>query len=208
MLSKEGAPITAGNSFKMKHVVLIIFGLMTLYVLLTRDLTLLDPHSFLRQRYAPIPLLMMIHGIPGALALFLGYFQFSDRIRKRYLQVHRVMGRIYVVSVLISAPVSILVSLYLGTPTLLMASIIQSIGWIVTTGTGLYCIRTHNIQQHREWMTRSYPFAMVFVFVRTITAIPAVNHMGQLGVITTVWSVLATACFLPSFIIAWQGLAE
>jgi hypothetical protein len=56
-------------------------------------------------------------------------------------------------------------------------------------------------------MMRSYPFAMVFVVVRAIVAIPAIARMGELGIATVVWSVIATACFLPSFVIAWQALA-
>jgi len=185
----------------------VVFGLMTLYVLATRDRTLLDSHSFLRQRYAAIPWLMLAHGIPGALALFLGVFQFSSRLRQRYPKVHRVMGRIYVGCVVISAPVAIAVGLSLPIMTLLLANVIQAFGWLTTTATALYCVRTGRIQQHREWMMRSYPFAMVFVVVRAILAIPAIARMGQLGIVTAVWSVIATACFLPSFVIAWQALA-
>jgi len=185
----------------------VVFGLMTLYVLATRDRTLLDSHSFLRQRYAAIPWLMLAHGIPGALALFLGVFQFSSRLRQRYPKVHRVMGRIYVGCVVISAPVAIAVGLSLPIMTLLLANVIQAFGWLTTTATALYCVRTGRIQQHREWMMRSYPFAMVFVVVRAILAIPAIARMGQLGIVTVVWSVIATACFLPSFVIAWQALA-
>ena len=180
---------------------------MTLFVLLTRDLTLLDSHSFLRQRYEAIPWLMLAHGVPGALALLLGAFQFSSRLRARYLQVHRVMGRIYVGCVAISAPVAVAVAIALPIPTLLMAASIQAMGWVVTTATGLYCVRTGRIQQHREWMMRSYPFAAVFVVVRVLVAIPAIARMGELGLATVVWSVIATACFLPSFVIAWQALA-
>jgi len=180
---------------------------MTLFVLLTRDRTLLDAHSFLRQRYAPIPWLMLAHGVPGALALFLGVFQFSSRLRRRYLQLHRVMGRIYVGSVAISAPVAIVVSISLPIPTLTMASVIQAVGWLMTTATALYCVRTGRIQQHREWMMRSYPFAAMFVVVRVILAIPAIERTGPLGIASVVWSVLAFACFLPSFVIAWQALA-
>jgi len=167
----------------------------------------LDRTSFLRQRYAVIPWLMLAHGIPGALALLLGVFQFSSRLRYRYLQLHRVMGRIYVGCVAISAPVAIAVSISLPTITLTMASVIQASGWLVTTATGLYCVRTGRIQQHREWMMRSYPFAMVFIVVRAIVAIPVIARMGELGLATVVWSVIATACFLPSFVIAWQALA-
>ena len=184
----------------------VVFGLMTVFVVATRDRTLLDSHSFLRQRYAVIPWLMLAHGVPGALALVLGLFQFSSRLRQRYLQLHRVMGRIYVGCVVISAPSAVAVSFALPHVTLTMASVIQSVGWILTTATGLYCVRTGRIQQHREWMMRSYPFAMVFIVVRTIGAIPAIAR-AQFGGVTVVWSVIATACFLPSFVIAWQALA-
>jgi len=181
---------------------------MTAFVLITRDLTLLDAHSFLRQRYAPIHWLMVAHGVPGALALFLGVFQFSSRLRERYLQVHRVMGRIYVGSVFIAAPMALVVSHVLYVPSLFMASLIQAFGWMAATATALYCVRTGRIQQHREWMMRGYPFAAVFVVVRVLVAIPAIARMGEMGLIVAVWSVIATACFLPSFVIAWHSLAE
>src|SRR3974390_1631691 len=96
-------PVSRGYSFSAKHAMWVLFGLMMLFVFATRERTLLDASSFLRQRYAPIPWLMVLHGVPGALALFLGVFQFSSRLRQRYLNVHRVMGRIYAGSVLIAA---------------------------------------------------------------------------------------------------------
>lgn len=203
------APATAArsSSLKTKHVMLVIFGLMTLFVFSTRDAQLLDANSPLRQRYAPIPLMMLAHGVPGALALILGVFQFSSRLRQRYLQVHRVMGRIYIACVAISAPVAVAVAVALPIPSLTPAATIQALGWMVCTATALYCVRTGQIQQHREWMVRGYAFAAVFVVVRVVLAIPAVDRMGLLGVQTTVWTVLATACFLPSFVIAWQSLA-
>ena len=195
------------KSLQARHVVLAVFALVTLYVLITRDLALLDSHSLMRQRYAVIPWLMLAHGIPGALALVLGFFQFSSRIRQRYLPLHRIMGRVYVGCVAISAPAAVIVAHRLPHPTLSMASVIQAFGRLATTATGLYCVRTGRIQQHREWMIRSYPFAMVFVVVRVINSIPAVAAAGPLAGATTVWSVIATACFLPSFVIAWQNLA-
>lgn len=196
---------SAGNH--AKHLLFVVFIAMTVFVAVTRDRTILDPHSFLHQRYAPIPWLMVAHGVPGAIALILGIFQFSSRLRQRFLQAHRIMGRIYVGCVLISAPVAVYVSTILVIPTLTLASAIQAFGWIAATLTALYCVRTGKIQQHREWMMRSYPFAMVFVVVRAIVAIPAINNMGLLGIETVVWSVIATACFLPSFLIEWQRLA-
>jgi uncharacterized membrane protein len=185
----------------------IVFGLMALFVLIQRDLQLLDANSFLRQRYARVALLALLHGVPGALALFIAPFQFSNRLRARHLQLHRVMGRLYVGSAIISSLVSVPFSVILDNPvTLDVASGVQATGWILATLTALYCIRTGKIQQHREWMMRSYPFAMVFVVVRVIIAIPAVARTGLEGISVTVWTVIAVACFLPSFLIAWQGV--
>src|SRR4030081_1808405 len=124
------ATVTRRNAFQAKHAMWIVFGLMTVFVVVTRDRTLLDHKSFLRQRYAAIPWLMFAHGIPGALALLLGAFQFSSRLRQRNLQLHRVMGRIYVGCVAISAPAAIAVAISLPTITLGMASVVQSICWL------------------------------------------------------------------------------
>lgn len=195
------------RAFQSKYIIFLAFAAMIVIVWITRDRFLLAPNSFLRQRYAPIAPLMFLHGIPGVLALFLGIFQFSNRLRARFLQVHRVMGRIYVGCVAIAAPAAVVVAIKLPIPTLAAASMIQALGWILTTGTALYCIRTGRISQHREWMMRSYPFAAVFIVVRAIIAIPAVASAGMLGLAEVVWSVIAVACFLPSFLIAWQHLA-
>lgn len=201
------ASVAPKNPIQTKHMLWVVFVLMALFVLLTRERSLLDPSSFLRQRYAPVPWLMFLHGIPAALALVLGIFQFSTRLRQRHLQVHRVMGRIYVASMIIGAPAAVVVALKLPIPSLFMASLVQSGGWIIATATALYCVRTGKIQQHKEWMMRGYPFAMAFVVNRTILSIPAVQAMGVFGVITVVWSTNAVACFLPSYLIAWQALA-
>ncbi len=206
-----GSPAATGQrsrSIQLKYVIFLLFAAMIAIVWITRDRFLLQPGSFLRQRYSPVAPLMFLHGIPGALALFLGIFQFSSRIRRRYLQVHRVMGRIYVGSVALAAPAAVIIANKLPIPTLMMASVIQALGWVVATGTALYCVRTGRIAQHREWMIRSYPFAAVFVVVRVIIVIPAVARAGALGLAETVWSTIAVACFLPSFLISWQHLAS
>lgn len=206
-MAAPATPVRRGRSIQAKHMMLLVFAVMMVIVWITRDHLLLVPNSILRQRYSPVALLMFLHGIPGAIALFLGIFQFSSRLRARHLTLHRVMGRVYVGCVAIAAPVAVIVAIKLPIPTLTMASVIQATGWIVATGTALYCVRTGRIQQHREWMMRSYPFAAVFVFVRVVIAIPAVAAAGAIGLAEVVWSMIAIACFLPSFLIEWQHLA-
>lgn len=194
------------RSIQPKHVAFVVLALLGLLVLYQRDLQLLHAGSFLRQRYVGIGWLLLPHGIFGALALFIAPFQFSSRLRQRHIRVHRIMGRLYVFCVAVAAPVSIPVAVILGPPVLVMAATTQAVGWIVTTATAFYCVRTGRIQQHREWMMRSYPFAVVFVVVRAVLAIPAIGRMGEVGFVSVVWSVIAAACFLPSFLIAWNDV--
>jgi hypothetical protein len=78
----------------------------------------------------------------------------------------------------------------------------------VTTALGVYCVRRGDIRQHREWMTRSYPFAMVFVVARAVLAIPSVRAMGEPAFVSVVWSCVALACFVPSLIISWPTLSK
>ena len=194
------------RSIQLKHVAFVVLALLGLLVLYQRELQLLHAGSFLRQRYVGIGWLIVPHGIFGALALFIAPFQFSSRLRQRHIRVHRFMGRLYICCVAIAAPVSIPVAVILGPSVLVMAATTQAVGWIVTTATAFYCVRTGRIQQHREWMMRSYPFAVVFIVVRAILAIPAIERMGEVGFVSVVWSVIAAACFLPSFLIAWNDV--
>ncbi len=206
MSTATAAAPARARSIQARYVALAIYVLMGLVAVYHRDLQLLDPNSFLRQRYARVPWWILFHGAFGALALILGVFQFFDRLRQRHLQVHRIMGRLYVAGVAMAAPAAIPVAIILGPPALVMAAVIQASGWVLTTAIALYCVRTGRIQQHREWMMRSYPFAMVFVVVRAILAIPAIERMGELGLVSVVWSAIATACFLPSFLIGCRAV--
>ena len=189
---------------RAKHIFFAAFGLMTLFVFYLYEVPFLDSRAPVWQHIEPVKWLMLPHGIAGALALLLAPFQFSTRLRKRSLRLHRILGRLYVAGVAVAAPAAIPIAIILGPPSLVMAAIIQSGAWLLTTAIAMYCVRTGDIRQHQEWMTRSYPFAMVFVFARAILAVPAVRAMGDVAFVSVVWSLLAAACFIPSLVINWQ----
>jgi hypothetical protein len=43
--------------------------------------------------------------------------------------------------------------------------------WLVTTLVAWYCIRIGRKEQHRQWMTRSFAVALVFLEVRVIAGL-------------------------------------
>lgn len=191
--------------FGIKPIAYVVFVLMAILVFFGRDIQLFQAGSELRQRYAHIPWWMLAHGVFGAMALFIGPFQFAERFRRNHLSVHRLMGRLYVVGAIVSSLTAVPIAIILGPPELIPAATIQSIGWMSTTLIALYCIRTGRVAEHREWMIRSFPFAMVFLVARVLLAVPPIGGLGLLGLIVVVWSTIALAAFLPSVVIALRA---
>ena len=191
---------------KLKLVFFLVFGALTLFVTYMKNQGFFDPASPVAQHFAPGLGFLIAHGFFGALAMALGALQFSNRLRARYLTLHRTLGYVYIVSVFIAAPMAIMLSTRIGTASLLAATIVQALGWMITTAIALYCVRNGNLVQHRRWMIRSYPFAMVFTVARLIIPIPPILAMGDAGVEIVVWSVIAAAAFLPSIFLDWRTL--
>jgi uncharacterized membrane protein len=191
---------------KLKLVFFLVFGALTLFVIYMKNPGFFDPTSPVAQHFAPGLGFLLVHGFFGALALALGALQFSNRLRARYLPWHRKLGYVYVVSVFIAAPMAIVFATKVGTASLLAASIVQALGWMICTAIALYCVRNGNLVQHRRWMIRSYPFAMVFTVARLIVPIPPILAMGDAGTEIVVWSVIAAAAFLPSIFLDGRAL--
>jgi uncharacterized membrane protein len=170
-----------------------------------KNARIFDPTSEIAQHFAPIKWYLVPHAFFGILAIVLGVFQFSNRLRARYLKVHRMFGYVYVASVFIAAPLGIPMTMRFG-PSLTAASSMQAFGWMLTTAIALYCVRHGNVTQHRRWMIRSYPFAMVFTVARLIIPIPPVLRLGVPGIETVVWTVIVLAAILPNVLLDWRAI--
>ena len=190
----------------LKLVFFAIFFLLSISVIYMKNAHIFDPSSEIARHFAPVKWYLIPHAFFGALALLLGAFQFSNRLRAKYLKVHRILGYLYVVSVFISAPFAIPVAKRIDSLSLVAASGVQSFGWMVTTALALYCIRHGNVSQHRRWMLRSYPFAMVFTVARLLIPIPFILHQGLPGIEMVVWTTIALAAFLPNILLDWRAI--
>ena len=183
------------------------FVLITIFVVVAKNGRIMDPTSPIAHHFAPARLYLIPHAIFATIALTLGIFQFSNRLRARYLPAHRALGYIYTVCAVISAPTGILVAMTIGPPELLMASVTQSFGWLFTLGIALYCVKTGNIAEHRRWMIRSYPFAAVFSIARLFVPLGIKVWGEPLGIVQVVWTTIAMAAFLPSVFLEWPKIA-
>jgi uncharacterized membrane protein len=172
------APTAARSRFKT--VLWIGLGFTTLFVFITSEVLLVADypmyHAYRLQVISDRHLLIP-HTLAGIFALLIGPVNFSSRIRQHHLQLHRVLGRIYVISVFIGAATG--VTLAAGRPGLPGTSI-QAAAWIICTTAALITARNRQIVEHRQWMVRSYAVTFTFVSTRVLNLWPRYwNHLGD-----------------------------
>lgn len=172
------APGSADSRFKT--ILWVSLGTTVLFVFITSELLLITDypmyHAYRLQVIADRHLLIP-HTLAGTLALLVGPINFSSRIRQRHLQLHRVLGRIYIISVFIGSFTGI--ALARGRPGLPGTSM-QAAAWMICTTAALITARNRQITQHRQWMTRSYAVTFTFVSSRVLNLWPRYwSHLGD-----------------------------
>ena len=200
------APSVVPKGSRAKVIFFVVFLLATAFVTFGKNRGVFNPADPMRQHYEPGMSWLIPHAGFAALALLMGIFQFSNRMRARYLGTHRKLGYAYVMCVFIGAPISIPLAVKTGTPVLIAATVLQTLGWVTCTAIALYCIRRGNIPEHRRWMIRGYPFAMIFTVARMIIPLPPVQALGMTGVEIVVWTTVALAALLPSIFLDWAAI--
>ena len=197
------APLAPSSSrSRFKTVLWIFLGLITLFVFITSEVLLVTDypmyHAYRLQVIADRQLLIP-HTLCGVIALVAGPLQFSSRFRQRHLKFHRLLGRIYVVSVFIGAFTGI--ALAAGRPGLPGTSM-QAAAWMVCTTAAFITARNRQIVQHRQWMARSYAVTFTFVSSRVLNLWPRYwSHLGD-----TFAAVGVIAFTLASLLIVDLGL--
>ena len=145
-----------------------------------------------------------------ACALLLGPMQFSDRLRQRFTKLHRVVGRIYVAGVFTAGPLGFYLQFFqerTGAPrSFSMAALVDASLWMITTGIALAFILRGNVNLHRQWMTRSFAVAIVFLEVRVILGVTGWENLGERATEATVWGCVAFSILAADIVLQWQEL--
>ena len=138
---------------------------------------LLDPAVL--TRYGTRRGWLLAHVAAGGVALLTGPIQLWLGIANRARHVHRRLGVAYVTAVAIGS----LAAFYLAAHTTLgwgFGAGISGLGiaWLLTTILALVAVRRHSIEQHREWMIRSYVVTFAFVTFRAMWAVLQAADVG------------------------------
>ena len=193
--------------FRAKNLLFACVALMAVYVIRHNEHFLVDRSDPFWRHIETFKWWLLAHGLAGACALILAPLQFSDRLRLRLTKMHRIVGRIYITGVFILAPLGAYIE-YMeerigGTRSETIATGVFAILLMSTTSIALFFILNRKIQQHRQWMTRSYAVALVFFEVRAIGGIFRLDD-NVAASDTTFWICLVLAIPLADLILQLQ----
>ena len=193
-----------------KYLLFAAIGLMLVYVIPHDESFLVHPKDPMWQHYEPFKWWLLPHGIAGACSLLLGPMQFSDRLRQRFRKLHRAVGRIYVTGVFVAAPLGVYIQYFqerMGDPrSFSIAAAVDATLWMTTTAIAMVFILKGKVQEHRQWMTRSFAVALVFLEGRVIGGVTGWENLDTKANETIVWACLAFSILAADLVLQWEQL--
>lgn len=111
------------------------------------------------------------HVLAAGLILVLGLFQLNTKLSLRWKNLHRFLGKCYAYGILFfAAPGGLVMSFFISRgPWVLSSFIFQTICWFGFTALAIKYIRLKQINEHRNWMWRSYAITFAAVSLRLYT---------------------------------------
>jgi hypothetical protein len=193
-----------------KYVVFSVIAVASIYVLYHNERFLVEPDNPIWKHYESFKWWLLPHGVFGAIVLLFAPFQFSERVRQRFIKAHRVMGRLYVIGAFILAPLGAYIQYHqeqFGAPrSFTILGIIDAIMLFSATALAFLFAYKRKIAAHRQWATRSYAIALVFIAARFVMGTTGWEALGVEIVQAIIWSCLALSVVLADISIHWKEI--
>jgi len=110
---------------------------------------------------------LLLHIAGGMLAVLAGPVQLWLGLSDRRMDVHRRLGLTYIAGVTVGAIGAVALAVQTPFGWVFGAGLLSlAAAWVITTGLAFASIRRSLIQQHKEWMIRSYVVTFAFVTFR------------------------------------------
>lgn len=153
---------------------------------------------------------LFFHISSGITAMLIGPFQFWKKFRNRYIKIHRLLGRIYLIAILTGT----ISATYLAWTSGYKISFSWAFGlealafvWITTALMACISVRKRRMIQHREWMIRSYVVTLGFFFFRIFnnsvfikSIMPEFKERG----VTIIWFCWAIPLLITEIVLSWK----
>ena len=141
---------------------------------------MLDPEAL--ARYSPRRGWLLLHIAGGAVALLTGPLQLWLGLTRRSMPAHRRLGLAYVTSVGIGAVAAFYLAAHTDLGWVFGAGLTGlGIAWVATTTLAVTAVRRRMIDQHQQWMIRSYVVTFAFVTFRAMVGVLQASGIGTLN---------------------------
>lgn len=141
-----------------------------------------------------------LHITFGGIALLIGWLQFSKKLRRKYLNTHRWIGKIYIISVLISGIPGFYIALHAtGGLSPKLGFGIGAIVWVILTYLGYSTVRKGKIEAHKKFMMYSYAGTFGAVTLRLWLPLLIVI----LGNFIDAYRIVAWLSWIPNLIVVY-----
>jgi uncharacterized membrane protein len=157
------------------------------------------PPDFAASLLARHPVGTLLHFACSPVALVAGALQVNRAIRTRHLVLHRWLGRLYVLAVLLGGASGLSMAPQAqGGPVSAWGFGLLAVLWLLSTVLGFLAMRRGDRTAHRNWMLRSYALTMAAIALRLY--IPASMIAGL--PFEEAYRVIAWLCWVPNLLVA------
>lgn len=155
-------------------------------------------NGFLIDLFAKSAAAAYAHLVGGAVALAIGPFQLAPRVRHRHLSLHRLLGKVYVVAVMVGGSGSLLLALSASGGLAARTGFgAMGIVWLTSTAMAYLRIRQGRVAEHQVWMIRSYAVTLAAVTLRFYLPLSIASGYS----FAAAYPAIAWLCWVPNLII-------
>lgn len=146
----------------------------------------------------------------GSVALVVGPAQFVAKLRARAPRVHRVLGRVYLIAVLIAATAGLVIAPFNAAGLVgLFGFGTLAILWLVTALRAYRAIRRRDIRSHQAWMIRNYALTFAAPTLRFWVSVLILVQVALSGgdldaevAFANAYAAVPFLCWLPNLVVA------
>ncbi|MEP0984509.1 DUF2306 domain-containing protein [Ekhidna sp.] len=141
-----------------------------------------------------------MHFIGGAVALGLGWTQFLKNFRSQHLNLHRRIGYLYVIAIiLVSSPAAFYMALYAnGGFNNVVGFGMMALCWFTFTLAAFVKVKGKDIEAHERWMIRSFAVTLGAVTLRIFMPLMIIAGVSP----SEAYQVIAWFCWVPNLFVA------
>lgn len=139
-----------------------------------------------------------IHIFCAPIALAILPFQLSAKLRKARLGLHRWLGRVYGVAILLAGVAGLIIAPDAATGAVAgLGFFLLSAAWLVTTGLAIWHAIGRRVTQHRQWIIRSAALTLAAVTLRIEMPLLILGFGFETGYQSVAW-----LCWVPNLLLA------